>query len=80
MNLDEGDVGKLKSQYNFSYNLDEVYSSKPQEPVVINTKPAILIEKARTHEILIPGSAKESNDLACLVRFKIKENFMQYFF
>lgn len=68
--LDESSIAKLKSQYEFTENLDNIPRfNEPFEPIapIVNTKPAVLIEKAQTREVLIPGYAKESNDFSCLV-------------
>lgn len=70
---DESSVAKLKSQYSINYNPDEPlrFNDRSDHPTpVYDSKPAILIEKARTREMLVPGLTKESNDFICLVRFE----------
>lgn len=47
------------------------YNEPSAQPVVVNSEPAILIEKAKTRGILISGSARVSTDFACLVRNKL---------
>lgn len=76
-------MAKLKSQYGFNENpenaprLNDYYN--PSTPVV-NAKPAVLIEKAQTREILVSGQTKESNDFSCLVTFDIVVLFLNFIF